>query len=193
MGMLSPNLERTLRQAIDFANERRHEYATLEHLLLALVDDDDAVPVLRACGVELDRLCADLADYIDNELASLISNRLDEAKPTASFQRVLQRAVIHVQSSGRESVTGANVLVAMFAERESHAVYFLQLQDMTRLDAINYISHGVAKVAGQSEPRTVEGAEEAEDGEPSTSAAWRRSTPIASTSTGRRGRGASTL
>ncbi len=166
MGMLSPNLERTLRQAIDFANERRHEYATLEHLLLALVDDDDAVPVLRACGVELDRLCADLADYIDNELASLISNRLDEAKPTASFQRVLQRAVIHVQSSGRESVTGANVLVAMFAERESHAVYFLQLQDMTRLDAINYISHGVAKVAGQSEPRTVEGAEEAEDGEP---------------------------
>ncbi len=164
--MLSPNLERTLRQAIDFANERRHEYATLEHLLLALCDDDDAVPVLRACGVELERLCADLADYIDNELASLITNRLDEAKPTASFQRVLQRAVIHVQSSGRENVTGANVLVAMFAERESHAVYFLQLQDMTRLDAVNYISHGVAKVAGQSEDRTVEGAEEGEEGEP---------------------------
>jgi ATP-dependent Clp protease ATP-binding subunit ClpA len=166
VGMLSPNLERTLRQAIDFANERRHEYATLEHLLLALVDDDDAVPVLRACGVEIERLCTDLADYIDNELASLITNRLDEAKPTASFQRVLQRAVIHVQSSGRENVTGANVLVAMFAERESHAVYFLQLQDMTRLDAINYISHGVAKIAGQSEQRTVEGADESEEGEP---------------------------
>ena len=166
MGMLSPNLERTLRQAIDFANERRHEYATLEHLLLALVDDDDAVPVLRACGVALDRLRTDLSDYIDNELASLITNRLDEAKPTASFQRVLQRAVIHVQSAAREDVTGANVLVAMFAERESHAVYFLQLQDMTRLDAVNYISHGVAKVAGQSEQRTVEGAEEVEDGGP---------------------------
>ena len=138
----------------------------LEHLLLSLVDDRDAIAVMRACGVEIERLREDLQDYVDNELAGLITSRhQEESKPTASFQRVLQRAVIHVQSSGREQVTGANVLVAMFAERESHAVYFLQLQDMTRLDAVNYISHGIAKVPGRSEPRNVEGADEEAVGE----------------------------
>jgi ATP-dependent Clp protease ATP-binding subunit ClpA len=163
--MLSRNLEISLRQAIDYANERRHEYATLEHFLLALTDDGDAVPVMRACGVDIERLRTDLSDYIDNELSSLITSRTDEAKPTASFQRVLQRGVIHVQSSGREEVTGANVLIAMFAERESHAVYFLQLQDMTRLDAVNYVSHGIAKVPGESEARVVHGADEEATGE----------------------------
>ena len=158
--MLSRNLEQTLHRALAYANERRHEYATLEHLLLALADDQDAIAVLRACGVDLERLKKDLANYLDNELAGLVSSRGGDAKPTAGFQRVLQRAAIHVQSSGREEVTGANVLVAMFSERESHAVFFLQEQDMSRLDAVNYISHGVAKVPGRSEGRRVRGAEE---------------------------------
>jgi ATP-dependent Clp protease ATP-binding subunit ClpA len=144
------------------ANERRHEYATLEHLLLALTEDQDAIAVLRACGVDIDKLRRDLGQYLDNELAGLVTSRGGEAKPTAGFQRVLQRAAIHVQSSGREEVTGANVLVAMFSERESHAVYFLQEQDMSRLDAVNYISHGVAKVPGRSEPRRVRGSSEEE-------------------------------
>src|SRR5690349_7980199 len=163
--MLSRNLEKTLHRALAHANERRHEYATLEHLLLALTEDQDAVAVLRACSVDLDRLRREVLNYVDNELANLVAAHSDDAKPTASFQRVLQRAAIHVQSSGREEVTGANVLVAMFAERESHAVYFLQEQDMTRFDAVNYISHGIAKAPGRSETRRVQGAEEEERGE----------------------------
>jgi ATP-dependent Clp protease ATP-binding subunit ClpA len=158
--MLSRNLEQTLHRALAHANERRHEYATLEHLLLALTEDSDATAVLRACGIDLDRLRAELSDYLDNELANLITNRPDDAKPTAGFQRVLQRAAIHVQSSGREEVTGANVLVALFSERESHAVYFLQEQEMTRFDAVNYISHGIAKAPGRSETKRVSGADD---------------------------------
>ena len=158
--MLSASLEQTLHRALAYANERRHEYATLEHLLLALIEDSDAVAVFRACGLDLDRLRGDIQDYIDNELSNLITAQLGDAKPTAGFQRVLQRAAIHVQSSGREEVTGANVLVAMFSERESHAVYFLQEQEMSRLDALNYISHGIAKVIGQDEDRTMHGADE---------------------------------
>ncbi len=164
--MLSQNLEHSLHRALALANERHHEYATLEHLLLSLTEDQDAVAVLRACGVDIDHLRRDLSQYIDEELSSLITSRAEEAKPTAGFQRVLQRAAIHVQSSGREEVTGANVLVAIFSERESHAVYFLQQQEMTRLDAVNYISHGIAKVPGQEASRIVRGAEEeSEDGE----------------------------
>jgi len=163
--MLSSNLEQSLHRALAYANERRHDYATLEHLLLSLTEDQDAVAVMRACGVDIDRIRAELIDYIDNELDDLIDESGEEAKPTAGFQRVLQRAAIHVQSSGREEVTGANVLVAMFAERESHAVFFLQEQDMTRYDAVNYISHGIAKVPGKSESRTVHGAEEETGGE----------------------------
>jgi ATP-dependent Clp protease ATP-binding subunit ClpA len=158
--MLSRHLEQTLHRALGYANDRRHEYATLEHLLLALCDDTDAVAVLRACGVDLERLRRQLVEYLDNELVNLVASRPEDAKPTAGFQRVLQRAAIHVQSSGREEVTGANVLVALFSERESHAVYFLQEQEMTRFDAVNYISHGIAKVAGRSQPRRVAGAEE---------------------------------
>jgi ATP-dependent Clp protease ATP-binding subunit ClpA len=158
--MLSPNLEQTLHRALAYANSRRHEFATLEHLLLALTEDQDAIAVLRACGVDVERLRRELTQYIENELANLTTGHIDDAKPTASFQRVLQRAAIHVQSSGREQVTGANVLVAMFAERESHAVYFLQEQEMSRLDAVNYISHGIAKVTGRTERRGVSGADE---------------------------------
>ena len=158
--MLSRNLERSLHQALAFARERRHEYATLEHLLLALTDDRDSVAVLRACGIDIDKIQRELNEYLDNELDNLIVNRDEDPKPTASFQRVVQRAAIHVQTSGRQEVTGANVLVAMFSERESHAVYYLQDQEMTRFDAVNYISHGIAKVPGKSESRPVEGADE---------------------------------
>ena len=160
--MLSRNLEKSLHRALGCANERRHEYATLEHLLLALIEDQDAVAVLRACGVDLGRLRGEVLSYVDNELGNLVAAHGNDAKPTASFQRVLQRAAIHVQSSGREEVTGANVLVAMFAERESHAVYYLQEQDMTRFDAVNYISHGIAKAPGRSETRRVHGTDEDE-------------------------------
>ena len=162
--MLSRNLEKSLHRALALANERHHEYATLEHLLMSLTEDQDAIAVLRACGVEVEKLRRDLAGYIDNELQALVSKRGEEAKPTAGFQRVVQRAVIHVQSSGRSEVTGANVLVALFSERESHAVYFLQEQDMSRFDAVNYISHGIAKVAGRTEQKTVRGADEEQQG-----------------------------
>ena len=158
--MLSRNLEQTLHRALAFANARHHEFATLEHLLLALVDDTDALAVMRACGVDAEVLRADLTRYIDVELQNLVHPAAEDAKPTSSFQRVLQRAAIHVQSSGREEVTGANVLVALFSERESNAVYYLQEQEMTRFDAVNYISHGIAKVPGHSESRPVEGADE---------------------------------
>ena len=157
--MLSRNLEQTLHRALILAGERHHEYATLEHLLLALVDDADAVTVFRACGVDLDRLRTDLTGFLDKDLAGLASDRPTEPKPTAAFQRVIQRAAIHVQSTGRDEVTGANVLVALFAERESHAVYFLQLQDMTRLDAVNFLSHGIAKAPDRSTRRPVAGTE----------------------------------
>jgi ATP-dependent Clp protease ATP-binding subunit ClpA len=160
MPSFSRSLEQALHRALALANDRRHEYATLEHLLLALVDDQDAASVMRACSVDLDLLKRNLVEYVENELANLVHNGRDDAKPTAGFQRVIQRAVIHVQSSGREEVTGANVLVAIFAERESHAAYFLQEQDMTRYDAVNYISHGIAKRPGASEPRPVRGVDD---------------------------------
>jgi len=163
--MLSANLEKSLHRALALANERNHEFATLEHLLLSLVEDQDALSVLRACNVDVDKLRSDVAEYLDNELAGLVTERDEDAKPTAGFQRVLQRAAIHVQSSGREEVTGANVIVAMFAERESHAVYFLQEQDMTRFDAVNYISHGIAKVPGEDGAHTPEGTDEDANGE----------------------------
>ena len=157
--MLSRNLEQTLRQALALANSRRHEYATLEHLLLALTEDQDAVAVMRACGVDVGKLRKDVTEYIDNELSNLTLPRTDDAKPTAGFQRVLQRAAIHVQSSGREEVTGANVLIALFSERESHAVFFLQAQEMTRFDAVNFVSHGIAKIPTQGESKRVSGAD----------------------------------
>ncbi len=162
--MLSRNLEQTLHKALAVANQKNHEFATLEHLLYALTEDQDAMAVLRSCGIVLADLREQLAQYIENELSYLINFEAEEAKPTTAFQRVLQRAAIHVQSSGREEVTGANVLVALFSERESHAVYFLQEQDMTRFDAVNYISHGIAKVPSQADhSKTPRGAEQAEE------------------------------
>ena len=158
MPAISQNLENSLHSALALANEYHHEYATLEHLLYALTDDDDAVAVMRACGVELEALRQTIADYFDRELANMVNEEGADSKPTAGFQRAVQRAIIHVQSSGREEVTGANVLVAIYSERDSHAAYFLQEQDMTRLDAVNYISHGVAKATGEEMPRTPQGA-----------------------------------
>jgi ATP-dependent Clp protease ATP-binding subunit ClpA len=163
MPTFSRSLEQSLHRALALANERHHEYATLEHLLLALIDDQDASAVMRACNVDLDKLRRSVSGYLESELENLITDGAEDSKPTAGFQRVIQRAVIHVQSSGREEVTGANVLVAIFAERESHAAYFLQEQDMTRYDAVNYISHGIAKRPGLSETRPVRGADDETD------------------------------
>ncbi|MEW6596727.1 MAG: ATP-dependent Clp protease ATP-binding subunit ClpA [Pseudomonadota bacterium] len=162
MPSFSRNLEETLNRAVGYANQRKHEYATLEHLLLALTDDQDAASVMRACNVDLAALKRSVLNYVDNELKSLVVEDGEDAKPTAGFQRVIQRAVIHVQSSGRDEVSGANVLVAVFSERESHAAFFLQEQDMTRYDAVNFIAHGIAKKPGASESRAVKGASEAD-------------------------------
>ena len=165
MTSLSKNLEATLHRALEYANVRRHEFATLEHLLLALVDDRDAAGVLRASNVDIDQLRNRLVEYLDNELSPIVSKNARDAQPTNSFQRVVQRAIVHVQTSGREEVTGANVLVGIFSERESHAAYFLHEQDMTRFDAVQYIAHGIAKRPGMSEPRQVRGADEESHGE----------------------------
>jgi len=160
MPTFSRSLEQSLHRALALANERHHEYATLEHLLLALVDDQDAAAVMRACNVDIDKLRRNLVTYVESELEKLVTDGSEDSKPTAGFQRTIQRAVIHVQSSGGEEVTGANVLVAIFSERESHAVFFLQEQEMTRYDAVNYISHGIAKRPGLTESRPTRGVDE---------------------------------
>ncbi|MGD0144979.1 MAG: ATP-dependent Clp protease ATP-binding subunit ClpA, partial [Rhizomicrobium sp.] len=165
MPSLSRSLEQALHRAIKLASDRHHEYATLEHLLLALLDDPDAAQVMKACNVDVDSLRHSLVKYVDEELITLVIEDGEDAKPTTGFQRVVQRAVLHVQNSGRDEVTGANVLVALFTERESHAVYFLQEQNMTRLDAVSYISHGIAKRPGMTQQKPVRGAEEEEEGE----------------------------
>jgi len=155
----STTLEQSIHGALALANARKHELATLEHLLLSLIDEPDAARVMQACSVNLDELRKDLEDFIEEDLATLITDvEGSEAVPTAAFQRVIQRAAIHVQSSGRTEVTGANVLVAIFAERESNAAYFLQEQEMTRYDAVNFIAHGVAKDPAFGEQRPVSGA-----------------------------------
>ncbi len=153
-------LETTLHKALEAASSRRHEYATLEHLLLALVDDEHASKVMASCGVDLDELKMTVAQYLDTELDALKVDKATDPSPTSGFQRVVQRAILHVQSSGRDEVTGANVLVALFSERESYAVYFLQQQDMSRLDAVSFISHGVGKGGAPVETSTPKGAEE---------------------------------
>jgi len=160
----SNTLEQAIHAALALANDRRHELATLEHLLLALIDEPDAAKVMQACSVDLDALRSTLNTFIDDDLSTLVTEiEGSEAVPTAAFQRVIQRAAIHVQSSGRTEVTGANVLVAIFAERESNAAYFLQEQDMTRYDAVNFIAHGVAKDPSFGENRPITGASEMDD------------------------------
>lgn len=164
MPSFSNTLEQAIHAALALANSRRHELATLEHLLLALIDEPNAAKVMQACGVDFDVLKKTLVEFIDEELSTLETDvEGSEAVPTAAFQRVIQRAAIHVQSSGRTEVTGANVLVAIFAERESNAAFFLQEQDMTRYDAVNFIAHGVAKDPNFGEPRPVTGASDYEE------------------------------
>nr|WP_196780570.1 ATP-dependent Clp protease ATP-binding subunit ClpA [Roseovarius gahaiensis] len=157
-------MEQAIHSALALANARQHEFATLEHLLLALIDEPDATRVLKACSVDTEDLRGTLVEFIDEDLANLVTDiEGSEAVPTAAFQRVIQRAAIHVQSSGRTEVTGANVLVAIFAERESNAAFFLQEQDMTRYDAVNFIAHGVAKDPAFGEARPVSGADEGDN------------------------------
>jgi ATP-dependent Clp protease ATP-binding subunit ClpA len=149
--MISHNLEATLRAALELAKKQKHEYATLEHLLLALTEDTDASPVLRGVGVNLGELKRSLVEFMDQEFGSLVVDHVEEARPTAGFQRVIHRAAIHVQSAGKHEVTGANVLVALFSERESHAVFFLAEQEVSRLDVVNFISHGIVKYGDLSQ------------------------------------------
>ncbi|QDK34368.1 MULTISPECIES: ATP-dependent Clp protease ATP-binding subunit ClpA [Sphingomonadaceae] len=160
MPSFAQSLEKTLHAALSHASERSHEYATLEHLLLALIDDPDAAQVMQACGVDLGDLGDVVRQYLDQEYQSLKTEEKGDPAPTAGFQRVIQRAILHVQSSGKDTVTGANVLVALFSERDSYAVYFLQQQDMSRLDAVSYISHGIGKGGKRVEERSPKGAED---------------------------------
>ena len=143
--MLSENLEQSLHRAMTYAADRGAELVTLEHLLFALIDDSDAIELLTACSVDLKRLKSELDDFMVNTLDKQIDEKSEDIQPTVSFQRVLQRALVHVQSSGRKQANGANVIIAMFAERESHAVWLLSNQGMTRLDAVSFISHGTSK------------------------------------------------
>jgi ATP-dependent Clp protease ATP-binding subunit ClpA len=163
MPSFARELEATLHNALGAAASRKHEYATLEHLLLALIDDDHASKVMIACGVDTGDLKDAVTHYLDTELESLRLEGESDPSPTSGFQRVVQRAILHVQSSGRDEVTGANVLVALFSERESYAVYFLQQQDMSRLDAVSYISHGVGKASETGESKNPEGTEDREE------------------------------
>ena len=167
--MLSSNLEKTLREAYQLASNNKHEYVTLEHLLLALLDDKDAISVLKACAVDTNEIKISVENFILKDLENLKENFTGEPKLTNSFQRVIQRAAIHVQSSGRESVTGANMIVALFSEKESHAVYFLHQQNMTRLDAVQYISHGISKSENINEEESIVNEDINDTGEQKTS------------------------
>ncbi|MCW9055731.1 MAG: ATP-dependent Clp protease ATP-binding subunit ClpA, partial [Gammaproteobacteria bacterium] len=158
--MLSKELEASLNIAFNEARNKRHEYITVEHLLLALLDNASANSVLKACGADLLRLKNELAEYLE-ENTPVFNDSIDgEVQPTLGFQRVLQRAVFHVQSSGKKEVTGANVLVAIFGEQESQAVYLLHQQDVSRLDIVNYVSHGISKVSDENEEADIESGED---------------------------------
>ena len=164
--MLNKELENTLNNAFKVARDKRHEFMTVEHLLLALLDNDAALQVLGACGIELSELRNELTEFVDSTTPLIpTTDEERETQPTLGFQRVLQRAVFHVQSSGKKEVTGANVLVAIFSEQESQAVYVLKKQNVARIDVVNYISHGISKVPGttESEQENEAAAEESGD------------------------------
>jgi ATP-dependent Clp protease ATP-binding subunit ClpA len=165
--MLSKELEFTLNQAFREAREHQHEFMTIEHLLLALLDNPAAAEVLRACAADIPTLRSELAEFLDETTPRIPVEDDRETQPTLGFQRVLQRAVFHVQSSEKNEVTGANVLVAIFSEQDSQAVYFLEKQGISRLDVVNYISHGISKVPSESQPEQPEGSvsTQGEDGE----------------------------
>jgi ATP-dependent Clp protease ATP-binding subunit ClpA len=151
--MIAQELEVSLHMAFMDARQKRHELITVEHLLLAMIDNPTAAEVLRSCGANLDNLRSDLNNYIEEHTPTVDGTDEVDTQPTLGFQRVIQRAILHVQSSGKKEVTGANVLVAIYGEKDSHAVFFLHQQGVTRLDVVNYISHGVAKVADTTAKR----------------------------------------
>ncbi len=159
MPTFSKGLEDSLHKALSIARAKKHEFSTLEHLLLAIIDDDDAISIFKHCSIDLNRIRDDLQGYIDNELRHIIVKDLDDVKPTTSFQRVVQRAVIHVQTSGKDEVTSANILVSIFSERESHAVYFLNKANLSRYDVVNYLSHGTKQDDSKIEFSEVDGDE----------------------------------
>jgi len=169
--MLNKELEQTLNEAFVFAREHRHEFMTVEHLLLALLDNPAAQEALKACGADIDNIRGELVEFVKDTTPLILDDQASdrETQPTLGFQRVLQRAVFHVQSSGKEEVTGANVLVAIFSEQESQAVYILKKSDVTRLDVVNFISHGVSKAEDEA-PESNEASEETAEGEESGSA-----------------------
>ncbi|MGL4997298.1 MAG: Clp protease N-terminal domain-containing protein, partial [Deefgea sp.] len=166
--MIAQELEVSLHMAFMDARQKRHEYITVEHLLLALLDNPSAIEVIKACGANLDELRRQLGDFVTEHTPVVSGTAEVETQPTIGFQRVIQRAILHVQSSGKKEVTGANVLVAIFGEKDSHAVYFLHQQGITRLDVVNYIAHGISKTAS-SQPATPR-SEPAEDSEGESSA-----------------------
>ncbi|WP_271439680.1 ATP-dependent Clp protease ATP-binding subunit ClpA [Pontixanthobacter luteolus] len=178
MPSFAQNLEKSLHSALAHASDRRHEYATLEHLLLALIDDEDAAQVMTSCGVNLAELTEVVKTYLDQEYQSLKTDEESDPQPTAGFQRVIQRAILHVQSSGKDTVTGANVLVALFSERDSYAVYFLQQQDMSRLDAVSFISHGIGKGGKQLDAGPPQGADDAQEEEKSAEGGGKKETAL---------------
>ncbi|MGI9329502.1 MAG: Clp protease N-terminal domain-containing protein, partial [Gammaproteobacteria bacterium] len=167
--MLSSELEFCLNEAFNKARAERHEYMTVEHLLLALMNIPQVEEILKSCGADLARLRTDLNDFIDESTPRLPGDDEEEVKPTLGFQRVLQRAVFHVQSSGKKEVRGENVLVAIFGEKQSHAVYLLSLHDVSRLDVVNFMSHGLSKVGDSSGEGRTGGENEAAEGESSSS------------------------
>ncbi|MBP9117649.1 MAG: AAA family ATPase, partial [Methyloversatilis sp.] len=166
--MIAQELEVSLHMAFVEARQKRHEFITVEHLLLALLDNPSAAEVLRACAVNIDDLRKELAAFINEHTPVVDGSEEIDTQPTLGFQRVIQRAILHVQSSGKKEVTGANVLVAIFGEKDSHAVYFLQRQGVTRLDIVNFISHGITKAAqpaAASKPESEQGEQEQDAGQ----------------------------
>lgn len=166
--MLSKELEYSLNVAFRSAYEKRHEFITVEHLLLAMLDNSVAAEVLRACGADIEQLRKELTDFLDETTPLIPPGVKRETQPTLGFQRVLQRAAFHVQSSGKKEVTGANILVAIFSEQDSQAVYLLNKQEVTRLDVVNYISHGISKVRDEGEANSKATPAEADDGDASS-------------------------
>src|ERR687898_2496594 len=152
--MIAQELEVSLHMAFVEARQKRHEFITVEHLLLALLDNPTAAEVLRACGANMDELRKNLTQHITEQTPRIAADREVDTQPTLGFQRVIQRAILHVQSSGKKEVTGANVLVAIFGEKDSHAVYFLHQKGVTRLDVVNFISHGITKVPQAAHPKS---------------------------------------
>ena len=163
--MIAQELEVSLHMAFVEARQKRHEFITVEHLLLALLDNPTAAEVLRACGANMDELRKNLTQHITEQTPRIAADREVDTQPTLGFQRVIQRAILHVQSSGKKEVTGANVLVAIFGEKDSHAVYYLHQQGVTRLDVVNFISHGITKAGQPDEKAKPAAGEEAAEAE----------------------------